>query len=93
MEKVIGKHYAKEVKYVPGDHCFTVSVGVCPVLAAKDGKSKLGAAVVRIKGLTTEEGVAAINKLAEIVANELDHKCYFGPKTLNADSPVVRKML
>lgn len=86
MEKVIGKHYAKEVKYVPGDHCFTVSVGVCPVLAAKDGEPKLGAAVVRVTGLTTEEGVAEINRIAELVAVKLDHDNYMGPKKLSTDS-------
>ena len=86
MEKVIGKHYAKEVNYVPGDHCFTVSVGVCPVLEAKDGEPKLGASVVRVKGLTTEEGVAEINRIAELVAVKLDHGNYRGPKTISTDS-------
>jgi hypothetical protein len=93
MEKVIGKHYAGKVEYVPGNHCSTVSVGICPVLRAKDGSPKLGTAVVRIKGLTTEEGISAINTLAEFVASELDDDYYNGPKILNVDSSYARRIL
>ncbi len=98
MEKVMGKHYAKpaEIQYNHCGHLWdTVSVGVCPVLPNAKGGPKLGATVVRVSGPNTEDGVAAINKLAEIVANELDDGKYklYGPKTLDVGSHLARSML
>ena len=98
MEKVIGKHYAKPatIQYNHWGHLWNnISIGVCPVLPNVKGGPKLGPAVVRVSGPNTEDGVAAINKLAEIVANELDDGKYklYGPKTLDVDSHLARSMM
>ena len=95
MEKVIGKYYAKpaEIQYNHCGHLWdTVSVGVCPVLPNAKGGPKLGATVVRVSGPNTEEGVAEINRVAELVAKKLDEEKYLGPKTLNVDSFHVRNL-
>lgn len=95
MEKIIGNYYADKAKIrysFSGLTYDTVSVGVCPVLANSNGKPKLGAAVVRITGPNTEEGIAAIDRLAEIVAVQLNAGAgiYTGPKNLSIDSPYAR---
>ncbi len=89
MEKVIGRHYAKPavVKTTGWEsHWDTISVGVCPVLPNAKGGPKLGAAIVRVSGPNTEEGVAEINRIAELVAKKLDDDAYMGPKKLSTDS-------
>lgn len=95
MEKVMGKHYAKpaEIQYNHCGHLWdTVSVGVCPVLPNAKGGPKLGSAIVRVSGPNTEEGVAEINRIAELVAVKLDHDNYIGPKKLSTGSFHVRNL-
>ena len=89
MEKVIGKHYAKTAviqRNAWGHPWCNISIGICPVLPNAKGGPKLGPAVIRVSGPNTEEGVAAINKLAELVAKKLDDDAYMGPKKLSTDS-------
>jgi hypothetical protein len=97
MEKIIGKHYAEpaEIRFqFDGEPYSTTSVGVCPVLAKSNKKPKLGAAVVRITGPCTEDGLKRMDRPAEIIARRLDTKIhspgvddmYTGPKTLSVDS-------
>ena len=95
MEKIIGSYYAEaaEIRLTfSGEPWKTTAVGVCPVLANSKGAPKLGAAVVRITGPNTDEGIATINRLAEIVVRQLNAGTgiYTGPKNLNTDSPYAR---
>jgi hypothetical protein len=95
MDKIIGCHYAEAAEIrntFTGEPWGTTSIGVCPVLASSKGKPKLGAAVVRITGPNTEEGVATIDRLANIVVTQLNAGVgiYTGPKNLNTDSPYAR---
>ncbi len=91
MEKVVGSHYA-EAAEISVEPWGTVSIGVCPVLANSKGRPKLGKAVVRITGPNTEGGIAAINRLAEIVVRQLDagEGVYTGPRNLCTDSPYAK---
>ena len=93
MEKIIGNYFAPEAEVQQGYSGLvweTVSVGVCKVLPKSNGQPKLGPAAVRITGPNTEEGVAAINRLAETVAGQLKDGTYGGPKHLKTDSPYAK---
>jgi hypothetical protein len=83
----IGKYYAKsaQIKRL-GLFVETISIGIVPVVAGKNGRPKFGAAVVRIKGPASEEGAKRIDDMVAIVIRELEHGCYGGPKTLSAQS-------
>jgi hypothetical protein len=67
-------------------HSSTMSIGICPVTTAKNGKPKKGAAVVRVKGSPDESGVKYIDRMVAIVIGKLEAGCYNGPKTLNVYS-------
>ncbi len=71
----------------------TISIGIHPVVAAKNGHPKLGAAVVRVKGFATEAGSKRIDDVVGVVILELEQGNYGGPKTLNAHSAYAETLL
>lgn len=96
MQFEIGKYYAVSAQAKAmslGLFVETISVGIHPVVATKDGRPKLGAAVVRVKDVATEKGAERIDAVVATVISALEQDRYGGPKTLSAQSAYAKTLV
>ncbi len=95
MQMTKGRYFAKpaELQLVPGARYRTTSVGISLVRADSKGRLKLNKAAIRVIGPNTPEGLVDIDRLATLVAKQLNAHVYTGMASVNVDTGKGKAML
>lgn len=95
MKMIEGQYFAKpaELQLVPGARYRTTSVGVSLVRANSKGQLKLNKAAVRVIGPNTPEGLVDIDRLATLVAEQLNAHVYTGMASVDVNTGKGKAML